>query len=318
MAQSSAAGKKDYSSLAREVNEVEGQIGTLLDELVGALDRGSRAGPLDAQVAQLADEAGFIAQSLQASDTLDAAGKAAALDSLGAQAEALILKMPDAIVAGEHSRWAGKIEEAHSHLSAIKSGLNAVCMPHLSAAERQRHEQKMARSMKLVREKLARAHDGIIKRSHVPGHPLHSNLLRIRDAIVSTRKHLIKTVSVRRERLHSGALHAVREQMRQFLTRELEGRMYVDSTTIQMRSALTGKVVEWPNEGVNSEALHDLLSSGELSGLLVRAKERHSVLSAKFECRAGASGMFAELTAGERVIDEQGIKCTPHIARIAL
>lgn len=318
MARTTAGGAKDYSAIAQEVDEVEAQIGVLLDELVGTLERGSRAGPLEQPVGRLAEEAGRIALSLQASDGFEADEKAAALDSLSAQAEALILQMPDAIVAGEHCRWAGEIEAVHSHLCTIKSGLKAVCMPHLPPSARRKHEERMAAGMKLARARLARAHDGIIKRSHVGRHPLHSNLLRIRDAIASTRAHLVKTVSDRRERLHSGALHAVREQMRQFLARELEGRLYVDSATIQMRSALTGRVAEWPNEGANAEALRDLLSSDELSGLLSRAKERRSVLSAEFECKAGASGMMATLTAGERVIDQDGIRCTPHIVRIAL
>ncbi|MDE1798508.1 MAG: hypothetical protein KGH63_03820, partial [Candidatus Micrarchaeota archaeon] len=267
----------------------------------------------------LASQAAALAGELGGTDPMEMNEKTVMLEALSEQAERLIASAPDAIVASEQEKWAGELEAISTHLQALKGSLNLLALPHVSGAQRANHEKRVRALLTAAKLRLSKAHAGIRRREHVEAHPLVVRLRNIHKAMGAVRK----SVGQSQARAQAGKLEAqasaVGAQMRSFLQRQLNGRMYVDWSTIQFRSDLTGQVVEWPHDAVHHQALMQILAGTPLTHVLSGMQARkNSSMAAGFECSADASGLVVELTAGERSIIGDTIVYKPHVARISV
>ncbi len=316
----SGVGKsEEYAAYASQAAEIDKSMQTLLDELVSTLQRSSAAGKLEEKARGLAGEAARLAHDLDNPDEMEMNEKAVMLESLSERAERLLAAAPDAIVASEHERWTEELESIQSHLHDLRSSLNLLALPHVAGAARAGHEKRVRAHLTAAKLRLNRAHEGIYKRSHVAAHPLHANLTRIRKAMDGVRRHLGRQAERSQALKLEERAGKIGQEMRLFLQHQLNGRIYVDARTIQMRSDLTGQVQEWPADALHAQALAGLLSGTSLVTVLnsVRARKSSS-LAAKFECKSDATGLMVDLEAGERSIVGDTIVYKPHVARISV
>ena len=91
----------------------------------------------------------------------------------------------------------------------------------------------------------------------------------------------------------------------------MSGRFYVDWTTIQMRSAQTGQVKEWPMDEVRAAALGRLMANWEAIKTIEHVKSHSATWAAHFEVVGGEDGIRLMLDGGERTISTEAVVYSP-------
>lgn len=306
----------DYSTYSKEANRLENDVEGLLDELVNTLQRSAPSGAIEERAQLLAGEASRLAEQMQDCGPMEMNERLVALESLSGQAETLLAHLPDTVLASEHEKWSMHLEEVVNHLHQMRKSLNVLALAHVTGAVRQKHEKELKSHLSSARAKVKKAHAAIRLRQHVSAHPMHQKLTRIQAAMSSVKAHLSDVGEKHQQMLMSRAGRDAAEEMRHFFSCELNGRLYVDGHSIQLRSDLTGTTAQWPHDDVHARALEEVLSGAGMETMLENTRAHKCSMAGRFECKSDANGLMVEIEAGERTILGGNVMFRPMSGRI--
>lgn len=303
-----------YESCVSRASSVENRTGALLEKLIGTLDRTPKKSSLDGKISQIAQKAVEISKS-QAKGELEINEKTVMLEQLEEELALAAGAVGDTVVAEAHEKMSERIEQQAALLNSVKMLLEEYKFED-NAVRGRRMLNSASKKLSSLEEALAGLEEEI-ERPKMPDHPLKKKFDLASRAVISTKKLFEKKMQERvQERLSSQA-GVIREEMKQFLQRQLEGRVFADSNRIQIRSEITGQSREWKMDDISEFALEEMFEGSSLSGIVGKLRSGRSHLAAKFECRSAANGLLVELDAGERTIAGDAIVFKPHRARIA-
>jgi len=303
-----------YESCVSRAALAEERTGALLEKLVGTLDRTPKKSSLDGRISRIAQKAVEISKS-RAGGELEINEKTVMLEQLEEELALAAGAVGDTVVAEAHEKMSERIEAQSALLNSVKLQLEEYKFED-NAVRGRRMLSSASKKLSKLEEALAGLEDEI-DRPKMPDHPLRKKWDLASRAVSSTKKLFERKMQERvQERLSSQA-GIIREEMKQFLQRTLEGRIFADSDRIQIRSEITGTVREWKMDGISEFALEQMLEGSSLSGIVAKIRSGKAHLAAKFECRSAANGLLVELDAGERTIVGDAIVFKPHRARLA-
>ncbi|PIT84702.1 hypothetical protein COU37_02140 [Candidatus Micrarchaeota archaeon CG10_big_fil_rev_8_21_14_0_10_45_29] len=308
----------DYSHISGQILHIEASVAHLLDEMVETMERGESSGEIDAQVMGIAAEAKALAAHLKSADNIDVDSHLERLDALEAHAQELMQKIPDAVVFAEHQRWAGEIESISTSVHIMKKGLSALSFPHLTPMQRKSTEIGVMRTLAGAKAKLSQAQDAIVHKKHAKKNPVCQKLGNVKTALGKVREHVKRTAKKQARKKVEGRSRALSSSLKEFFSRELEGKLFVDWDTIKMKSFLSGKEIEWPHSEMNAQALEMVFENTSVKSLIRRAKAKKCSLAANFACKPGDAGLFIEFNVAERRIGEDSISCRPFKTKVLL
>ena len=245
----------DYSHISGQILHIEASVAHLLDEMVETMERGESSKDIDAKVREISAEAKALAAHLKAAGNVDVDRYLERLDALEAHADELMQKIPDAVVFAEHQRWTGEIESISSSVHVMKKGLSALSFPHLTPMQRKSTEIGVMRTLAGAKAKLSQAQDAIVHKKHAKKSGTYQKLGNVKTAIVKVREYVRRTAKKQARKKVERRSRALSANLKEFFSRELEGKLFIDWDTIKMKSFLSGKEIEWPHSEMNAQAL---------------------------------------------------------------
>lgn len=330
----------DYAKISAQTNEVERELHGLLEELIDTLNRAQPEEALAGRAQEIAQTAAALAEELEVADMAEMGEKTKAIEELTEKTEQLLQALPDAVLAREHPAWSAEMEKVHTHISSIRGLVEQLSFPHLAAAQRAMHEEKVRAHLANAKHRLSRVKRAVRGKEQAGEHQLHLQLTRVKGAIQQAQYHLntkmkmhlrVQKEMEEREKAAEEAARLAQEQaafeqnivgaseeMRQSFAKQMSGRLYVDWHTIQMRSQVTGQVREWPMDDARASALGRLMGTWDAIRTLERVRDRQSSLAARFEVVNGEDGIRLVLDGGERTISAEAVVFSPQKYVVAL
>lgn len=297
-----------------EISNLEGKSKFVLDRLIDTLERGDEARKAVSKVKEIEGKAAEM-HFLEGSDELELNERTVRLDRLDEELAFAAGKLPDAVIAASQDEIVQAMEEAISNLHSARRELKRAQNEETGAAHRKLKAKAVSR-IEGARETIGLVDELLEKKPRVPDHPVEKAHARAKLAISKARSGIArKGEQIKRQRL---SLHAtkLREEMKMSLQKQLEGRIFVDSKHVQVRSWITGQVHEWKMDDAARYALEDLIGESTLASILPKVMRGEAHLAAKFTCKPSGDGLQVELDAGERTIVGGAIVFKPHKARV--
>ncbi len=330
----------DYAEISAQTNDVERELHGLLEELIDALNRAQPESTLTGHAREIAQTAGMLAAELEIADMEEMGEKTRSIDELSQKTELLLAQLPDAVLAREHPRWSGEMEEIQTRIHSIRKLVEQLSMPHLNGQQRAAHEEKVRSHLASAKQRLLRVKRAVRGHEQTQDHPLHVQLTRVKGAIQQAQSHMNTKMKMHlraqkemeaKRKAEEGAARLAQEQqqfeqdissaaeeMRQSFAKQMSGRLYVDWHTIQMRSQMTGQVREWPMDDARGAALGRLMGNWDAIRMLERVRDRQSSLASRFEVVSGEDGIRLVLDGGERTISAEAVVFSPQKYVVAL
>ncbi|GEM_PF-4816570 len=296
------------------ISNLEGRSKQILDSLIDTLERGEKARDAVRKFGEIEMRAAELAQ-VEGKDELELNERNVLLEKLGGDLAEAAEYLPDAMIAASQDEIVEAMEGAISGLHAARNEFKR------AGGEDSADAQRKLKTKAAVRvdesEKTIELIGMLIdRRPHVPDHPVAKAHERARISLARAVAGVgRKNEHLKRERL---TLHAtkLREEMKTVLQKQLEGRIFVDSKKVQIRSSVTGQVHEWEMDDSAAYALEDLVGGGTLASILPRVMEGKAHLASKFTCKNIGGSLHVELDAGERTIVGDSIVFKGHKAKI--
>lgn len=330
----------DYAGISAQTNEVERELGGLLEELIDTLNRAQSEETLTAHAREIAQAASTLAEELEIAGMEEMGEKTRSIDELTEKTERLLQALPDAVLAAEHPKWSAEMEEVQARIHSIRLLVGQLALPHLTGEQRAAHEEKVRSHLSSAKARLSLVKRAVREKAQARNHPLHVQLTRVKGAIAQAQFHMNtrmkmhlraqKEMEDRRKAAEEAAriaaeqrqfeqdISSATEEMRQSFAKQMAGRLYVDWHTVQMRSQLTGQVREWPMDGARAAALGRLIGNWDAMRTLERVRGGQSSLAARFEVVSGGDGIHLVLDGGERTISAEAVVFSPQKFVVAL
>ncbi|MFA5108086.1 MAG: hypothetical protein WC492_00965 [Candidatus Micrarchaeia archaeon] len=293
---------EDYSILAHEISNIEIGVAKLLDELVESVERSAPQKKIEEKSKIIAMEARRIASELRNEGIMGINEKAIELENLQRQTDELLMQMPDTIIFSEQKRWACELEAITANVHKLKDGMNLLGLAHLEGRQRANAEGNMRRMLSSTKERLDFAANGILHKKHAKKHFSYLRIEKIGNAIKNVREQVSAAEKEAKRNAITPASTLAARRMKEFISRELEGKIHVDWDAIRMSSHLTGRVEEWANNDINRHAVKMLFESEEMKNLVQKAAGGKSAIVANFVCKQEAGALMVEFDAMERTI----------------
>ena len=330
----------DLSGITAQTNSAERELHGLLEELIDSMNRAKPESTLTLDAHEIAHAAARLAEELETADASEMGGKTKMIEELGERTDRLLRQLPDAVLAGEHPKWSAEMEDIQAHIHAIRGSVEQLTLPHLHPQMRKKHEESVHARLFGAKRKLMAVKAAVREKRHVAAHPLHVQLTRVKSAIGAAQAHVNTRMKMHlreqkemeaRKKAEEAAEMAEREQaareqsissaveeMRQTFARQMSGRFYVDWSTVQMRSEVTGQVKEWPMDEVMAAALGRLMANWEAIKTIEHVKGQAATWAARFEVVSGEDGIRLMLDGGERTISTEAVVYSPQKFVVAL
>lgn len=308
-----AMGKDGANSSYEAIFELEDRSNAILDKLVALLERGDSAKGMGQKLADIESKA--TKMGFGGGSELELNERTVMLDKMYEELTSLSQNLPEAVIATYHEDIAGELEGVVKALQSAKAELDRAKYEDNGAAQR-RLRSSAAKRIADSKESVGAIEELLDKKPRIPDHPIEKSAARAHNAIKRARLHIdAKMRDKSRQRL-AGRAGVVKEEMKIFLQRQLEGRIFADSNRIQLRSDLTGQTAEWQMDDSSMYALEQLFGESSLASMLRKIRKGDAHLAAAFACKPAADGIVVEIEAGERTIVGDSIVFTPHKARI--
>jgi len=301
----------DYADLAIQAQAIDHELNALLEELLATLDASPAPEAVEAEVTELANASQRLAQELQTADLSQLEQTAARIDALAQSTDRLLAQLPDAIIAAEHDHWSAEMETIRDQVRDVRSHLGTLSLPHLKADQRAEHEMRVQQSLHQAKSRLHLVRKAVRHRAHISDHPMHQHLHLLRQAVHSTREHVQTRWQEHCAQARSQLLQSAYHEMREFFSRQMSGRLYADSHTLQLRSDLTGRLAQWDLDEPHAWALAQLLGPEGGAQLTERIRAPGVSFAAHFEVSQFGGKPMLTLDGGERTIVSDTINYRP-------
>lgn len=297
------------------ISSLEGRSHAALDKFISVLERGEGASGIAGKLKDIEMESNEIA-SIRGEDEMELNEMSVMLEKLSGELEEACAVLPDAVLASMHEKITENIETAMDNLQVAKREYARANDEDNGAAQR-RLKASAAKKAEAAEMLIDAVEEMLEKRPKMPANPLERSAGRARGAVAKARA----DVEVRLGAMMKGRISAkadkLRVEMKMFLQRHLEGRIFVDSAAIRLSSGITGQSIEFAMDDVSCYALEQMLSDSSLAEVLPRVKDGSAHIAAKFECRPSGDGLLVDIDAGERTVVGGSIVFKPHRARVA-
>jgi len=301
----------DYADLAIQAHAIDNELNTLLEELLAALNSSPAPSAVEAEAERLAHASAHLAQELQTNDMSKLEHTAERIDLLAKSTDSLLMRLPDAIIAAEHGHWSAEMESIRAQVRDVLLKLDELSMPHLKAERRTAHEKHVRKHLHEAKSRLHAVRQAVHHRAHVPAHPMYQHLHLLRNAVHSARTNLNTRWQEHISQARVQALREAYHEMREFFSRQMSGRIYVDGHSLQLRSDLTGRLAQWEMDEPHSWALKQVLGEEAGSALIDRIHAPGRSFAAHFEVSEFGGHPILTFDGGERTIMGDRISYQP-------
>ncbi len=302
----------DQGECEERAQAVEQKTHALLDKMLSSLDKASSSKEISQAVAGIAQMGGELGK-IGAEGELELNERAVLLDKLEGELALVEGSVNDIALAASVDKLSEKFEAHATILNLAKTEL-----------ERAKHERGMALQQRLLSaakkgldeaEKSYARLEAEVKKPAAP-HPLRKKFVLAKKTLAAAWAGIDERGKKLSEERLSFQAAAVRGDIKLFMQRHLEGRIFIDSRHVKLRSPMTGKWREWEMTDACYLALSQMFGESSLSPVLPKILAGKSHMAAKFECRNSAGGLLVELEAGERTTVGDMIIFKPHKLRI--
>ncbi|MCX8163240.1 MAG: hypothetical protein N3D10_01660 [Candidatus Micrarchaeota archaeon] len=239
---------EDISEISKEIVELEKKTSLLLEEYASISSKYPKIEirKIKQETYKIAKNTSKILEEFKEKKSLVEFEKyEKELKKVEGRANALIEQLGDSLIIENESKITGEFEAVINNINRIKRWLDIITLPHVDLKQKKVLWQQLYNSLYVTKQRIKIIEDILKNKSELKKSSLYQSLVLLANKTneIIQLKDQIENELKERKIYDSARFYTT--EIKKFLVKELEGRIYIDKKILKLTSRLTGKIEEY-------------------------------------------------------------------------